>query len=55
MKSKYTTERIIKSQKKNGNHSLKSDKVSFRVHDPSILKSDAHYGLKMKTELADFK
>ena len=42
MKSKYVKE--YSDPKKNGHHSLKSDEMSFRVHDPSIVKSDANYG-----------
>ena len=42
MKSKYPKE--YSNLKKNGHQRLKSDEMSFRVHDPSILKSDANYG-----------
>ena len=42
MKTKYVKE--YSDLKKNGHHSLKSDEMSFRVHDPSIVKSDANYG-----------
>ena len=42
MKSKYAKEYL--NLKKNGHQSLKSDEMSFRVHDPSILKSDVNYG-----------
>ena len=42
MKSKYVKEYL--DPKKNGHHRLKRDEMSFRVHDPSILKSDANYG-----------
>ena len=52
MKSKYAKE--YSNLKKKEYYSLKSDEMSFRVHDPSILESDANYGLKMKTELADW-
>ena len=41
MKSKYVKEY---SDLKNGHHSLKSDEMNFRVHDPSTVKSDANYG-----------
>ena len=40
MKSKYAKQ--YSNLKKNGHHSLKRDEMSFRVHDPSILKSDAN-------------
>ena len=42
MKSKYAKEYL--NLKKNGHQSLKRDKMSFQVCDPSILKSDAYYG-----------
>ena len=42
MTSKYVKE--YSDLKKNGHHSLKSDEMSFQVHDPSIVKSDANYG-----------
>ena len=41
MKSKYAKEY---SNLKNGHHNLKRDEMSYRDHDPSILKSDANYG-----------
>ena len=40
MKSKYAKE--YSNLKKNGHRSLKRDEMSFRVHDPSILKSNAN-------------
>ena len=43
MKSKYPKE-YSNLKKKMDIVALKSDEMSFRVHDPSILKSDANYG-----------
>ena len=37
MKSKYAKE--FSNLKKNGHQNLKSEEMSFRVHDPSILKA----------------
>ena len=41
MKSKYPKE--YSNLKKKWTSTSKSDEISFRVHDPSILKSDANY------------